>query len=291
VEKITYNLPVGCLSADLIQYGLLLLPQERPPTVLWVIFGGNAMLSTDWIYFLVGLVQRQSFQDASAAFLLFDYPGYGWNDGRPGPANVLKASLQAIRAALERFSEKEYAPPQVHLLGHSLGTAAASQLAVLLARNGMAGPPGCLLLSAPFLSIPKMAEILILKMPVSSSKWSWKSALISLIVRFLVPHHWNNAREVPAAVAAGWRLGIVHGAGDALVPSVMGRELHRVATTVAAAAGSSSAGGSRGPVYVEVKKAAHNDILMLALHDYGSLMGFGEGNRPSLTQGLPTISV
>ena len=97
---------------------------------------------------------------AHTAFLLVDYPGYGRNagaprafqrllhafGGEPSPESVLQSSQLALEAALEHVGQVD-----VHLLGHSLGAAAAAQLAAALSQ------PGLLVLSAPFIDIPHMA--------------------------------------------------------------------------------------------------------------------------------------
>ena len=66
--------------------------------------------------------------------------------GDPSPESVLQSSQLALEAALKLVGE-----PDVHLLGHSLGAAAAAQLAAAVSQ------PGLLVLSAPFIDIPHMA--------------------------------------------------------------------------------------------------------------------------------------
>merc|ERR1719265_572818 len=69
--------------------------------------------------------------------------------GKPDPGGILEASNRAVSAGLARFKDSK---PQIHVLGHSLGSACALQLAAKLAAGGY--PAGRLVLSAPFLSIP-----------------------------------------------------------------------------------------------------------------------------------------
>ena len=120
--------------------------------------------------------------DLSPSFLLVDYPGYGDNKGTPSPSNVLEASELAVQQALSSLPQ----PESLNLLGHSLGAAAAAQLAAKLS------PSGRLLLSSPFLSIDAMAAVIFGRL------------LPSWLLRSLVTHRWDNAQAAPEAAAAGW---------------------------------------------------------------------------------------
>merc|ERR1719482_2223438 len=70
----------------------------------------------------------------------------------PSPQSVLRASYLALMEALKNIG----GGPQVNVLGHSLGAAAAAQLAVYLSERGQSS--GHLVLSAPFLSVPIVAQ-------------------------------------------------------------------------------------------------------------------------------------
>eukprot|EP00927_Polykrikos_kofoidii_P024869 TRINITY_DN22497_c0_g1_i1.p1 TRINITY_DN22497_c0_g1~~TRINITY_DN22497_c0_g1_i1.p1 ORF type:complete len:629 (-),score=86.01 TRINITY_DN22497_c0_g1_i1:88-1950(-) len=276
VEKVDYTFQ-GLIVGELAQSALLLRPQDQRAEVVWVTFGGNAMLATDWFYFLAGLLRLGGPTGLSAAFLLVDYPGYGWNAGRPGPAAVLESSRNALRAGLARLAAvasddgaNASPPPEVHLFGHSLGAAAASQLALKLAQEGCR--TGCLVISAPFLSVPHMAECILCGVPPPGGGFSSTRPFLWLLLRLFVPHRWNNAAVVPAAAKAGWRLGVVHGVKDALVPVTMGRELRHLAEKAASASGLEN-----NTVLIEVPAAAHNDVLAIALREYAALMGFAAG--------------
>lgn len=305
MERIQYSLPGPPLGGCCLeQFAFLIRPHGQPAGLLWVVFGGNAMLATDWFQFVEGILKchaamqgggggngsipRRPGGDVEAAedgvssqgvapvgptpadgplpaFLLIDYPGYGSNAGRTSPMAVLEASRHALRETLLRLGAENaalgLAAPEVHLLGHSLGCAAASQLAVRLSRERCPSqPPGCLLISAPFLSVPCMAERVVGSMLSPALR-----PLLPPLTRVLVPHRWNNAAKVPAAAKAGWRVNIIHGLLDQIVPATMGRELHRLACAASGA-------GGHNPVFVEVHKAAHNDVLLRALPEYAKLM-------------------
>merc|ERR1711990_901989 len=89
--------------------------------------------------------------------------------------------------------------------------------------------------------------------------------LLPTLTQLFVPHRWNNMARVQTAVDAGWRVNVIHGILDRIVPVSMGRELHRVAC----AAGAKIA---YKPGFVEIAKAGHNDVLMRALPEYAKLM-------------------
>lgn len=263
-QKISYSFP-GPVCGHFDQTAVLLQPQSSDISGLWVLFGGNAFLASDWLNFVQSVVQEGGSQ-ARAAYLLLDPPGYGWNAGRPSPASVLAASRQAVRVAVQACASGGGPPPQVHLLGHSLGAAEASQLACGLAREGAS--LGTLMLSAPFLSIPHMAERI-----VGGALPSALRPVLSPIIHLAVPHRWDNVSNVPAAAKAGWRLCIVHGTMDPMCPVKHGRELHRLATAaVSSSSRSFSDSRSTNPSFTEIAKAGHNDVLQIGMLDYAHLM-------------------
>lgn len=238
---------------------------------LWVVCGGNAMLATDWLSFLDFVLRSSDGPAAGIAFLLMDYPGYGWNEGRPSPVAILASCRQALRKAREALGGSVVLP-QVHLLGHSLGCAAVTQLAVRLSREGQS--PGRLLLSAPFLNLPCMADRMIGPLLPAALRAVWPTLL-----DWLVPHRWDNKALVPAAAQAGWRVGIVHGALDSMVPTSMGKELHRLA----------SAAGGPSPSFVQVPGAEHNEVLLKALPQYAKLMELHDAEAPLQVGARATI--
>jgi len=214
-HKVSYSF-AGRFTGDLEQTALLIRPESREASCLWVLHGGNAMLATDWIVHLDRMLRTQ--RPIDAAFLLVDYPGYGWNSGRPTPLAVVTASKAAVNAAFTLLGST----PQVNCLGHSLGCAAVSQLATELSICGL--PPGRMILSAPFLDIPCMAMRVLGGLLPASIR-----SIFPPLLRALVPHQWKNTEHVPAAAKAGWRVSIVHGSLDELVPCTMGKELQTLA--------------------------------------------------------------
>lgn len=250
--------PAGMLRAPAKHSALLLQPEGAAGSSgLWAVFGGNAMTARDWLTFFLELLSAHAPESQPRpAVLLVDYPGYGANGGQPSPSSVLAGQLAALPAALSRLGAR---PAQLHLLGHSLGAAAAAQLASQLSAGasaqslaaGAAAPElGRLVLSAPFVSIEAMAQQLF-----------GHALLPAWLLRLLVAHSWSNAEWVPRAAAGGWQVHIVHGTLDSIVPVWMGRSLR-------------DAVRGRGDEceFVEIPKAGHNDLLCWT-DQYASLMG------------------
>ncbi|CAK0910263.1 unnamed protein product [Prorocentrum cordatum] len=143
MEKVSYAIRRPILGS--FEQSAFLLRPESGVSVLWVVHGGNAMLATDWLSILDGVLRQ--IPPIGIGFLLVDYPGrYGLNAGRPSPGAALAASQAAVAAALAALQEA----PRVCLLGHSLGCAASAQLAASLI------PPAHMVISAPFSDIPTM---------------------------------------------------------------------------------------------------------------------------------------
>jgi len=265
LEQVRYALPSrwprssGKGEAD--QVAFLVHPAAGPPSGgLWVVFGGNAMVGTDWFEFCWMLLSRLPRSGPQPAFLLVDYPGYGANAGEPSPGGALAASIAACHAALPCLP----APPaELHILGHSLGAAAAAQLAARLpSERGAVGAlrRGRLVLSAPFLNIEAMAQTIFGKI-VGAAEGGRTPPAWALWP--LLAHHWDNARQVPRAARAGWDVSIVLGARDEIVPPSMGRALRDMVE---------QSGGQCN--FVEVPRVGHNDVVFKAIPQYAALMGF-----------------
>lgn len=233
------------------QQGFLLRPKDEEVRALWFIFGGNAMVAHDWLQFCQHLIARDA--GHGQAYVLMDYPGYGANDGQPSPSVVLQASLRLLRAAIVELGCKQ---PQVNFLGHSLGAAVAARLAANLARMDVV--PGQLVMSAPFLSIPHVVTDLL------ADRCPRPLAYVVLLplLRLLVPHAWNNVKALPQAAACKWRISIIHGGQDKLVPVTHGRELYRIAHRAMGTQAS----------FLELPQAGHNDLLNVGFNHYVGLI-------------------
>ena len=126
------DIPYRVEAAQQVAYWIPVAPDvsanEAANAPIWLLFGGNAALAQDWVGFVHQY--RSASDSVPCHFLLVDYPGYGANEGSPSPQSLLlgaRAALDALAAARTLPPAAVYA--RTHIVGHSLGCAAALQLA------------------------------------------------------------------------------------------------------------------------------------------------------------------
>lgn len=175
--------------------GLVKLPEA--PDAPWVVmFAGNgAQLLEGGQKFLEQLAQDNDWGLATWA-----YRGFDGSTGRPGP----KGLAQDARAISQHLEQKHQVnSPRLHVVGFSLGTFVAVQVAVH--RSGQGRPPETLSLIAPFTRIHAV--------PVS---WYW---------RWARP---DAYRLLPVIDEVQAPLLVLHGTADEALPVAQGREVaHR----------------------------------------------------------------
>ncbi len=171
---------------------------ERTPARVWIVFSGNASLALGWLHF----VERNP--NASDAFLLVDYPGYGSSAGTASIITTRESSEKAIATLAQQLGiAEEEIQGRICVLGHSLGAAAALDLAVRY-------PIQRAVLVAPFTTLREEAALVVGR-PFS----------------YLLIENYDNRsrlREL-AARAQPPRIAIFHGADDTLIPPTMGEAL------------------------------------------------------------------
>lgn len=129
-----------------------------------------------------------------AAFL--SWRGYGGSTGRPTEAGLVADAT----AALAFLQDRGVPPPQVALVGESLGTGVAVQLA---ARN----PVGAIVLEAPYTAA----------VDVAARAYPW------LPVRLLMKDQFRSRAHIGQVNAP---LLVLHGEQDRVIPFAMGRALY-----------------------------------------------------------------
>jgi uncharacterized protein len=192
------------------------------PGKIWLVFGGNGTVALDWLDF-VGRCP-----DTLAGFLLLDYPGYGECEGKPSPETILESTRNAVGALVQWLGVRQTdLDPQLAVLGHSLGAAAALNFAAH-------HPVQRVVLIAPFTSLRDMAK-----------------RSVGTPLCYLLRHDFDNRARLREILSAHPQLQvtIVHGSADQVIPVDMGRDL-------AAAAGGRVA-------YIEIPHADHNAILSI----------------------------
>lgn len=166
-------------------------PAEGRPVVLFLHGNAGAMADrADRLAFYQG-------RGLGAAFL--SWRGYGGSTGRPQEAGLLADAS----AALAFLRDRGIAPGRVALVGESLGTGIAVQLAAQ-------DPVGAVVLEAPFTAAVDIAARAYPWVPV---RWLMRD-------RYLSRDHIGRVRAP---------LLILHGETDQVVPFAMGRALHDLA--------------------------------------------------------------
>lgn len=215
VDRVRFEAAEGGQSA-------FLYPRREsgPPGKVWWLFGGNGSTALDWLSVL-GANQVPP----GVVFVLFDYPGYGFNKGRPSP--------ESIAESIDRLHEKlcldwgltsRELSDRSAVLGHSLGSAVALDVA---ARHGMRE----VIAVSPFTSMKDMAKL----------KFGW--------LHHLLAHHFDNRSAILRLNEneTRARIQIFHGRKDSLIPVSMGRELWELT--------------ERNAQFNEIPGSGHNDIL------------------------------
>ncbi len=108
--------------------------------------------------------------------LLFDYRGYGLSEGRPDEEGLARDARAAWRHVVEA---RGVDPGRVVLMGHSLGSAVATRLALELgavdqgdgARSMAPGRPAALVVGSPFPSMPTVFEHHAPWLPARALRW------------------------------------------------------------------------------------------------------------------------
>jgi len=186
--------PVKIATAD----GLTLLSwYHRPPTAgapLMILFHGNGGTIE------IRAAKAKAYIDAGFGVLLLEYRGYGGNPGSPSEAGLYADG----RAALAFAAAQGVAPDHWIIIGESLGTGVAVQMAV---EQHVAA----LVLEAPYTSVADVAQ----------SDFPW------FPVWWLVRDRFDSADKI---ARIGVPIFIVQGERDEVIPVRFGRMLFAAAS-------------------------------------------------------------
>jgi len=214
-----------------------------PTSTVVLAFHGNAEVSR-WLVPWASTLANE----AGVCVVLAEYRGY---DGLAGPPTYT-ASAHDARAALDYVHDSlKVAPSNVVLLGHSLGSAIAAELAA-------AAAPRALILLAPFSSARAMAGRMIVPG-------------LRVLFRFISRVHFDTVARVAAMKTPVW---VAHGDRDVVVPVRMGREVF-------------AAAAHPGELLV-VSGAGHNDVAEVGGSAYWSWLARAIRSEaaPSTTRGV-----
>jgi pimeloyl-ACP methyl ester carboxylesterase len=162
----------------------------RPIIVFFHGNGGSLALASQ---------ETQGFTQAGYGVLLVEYRGYGGNPGSPSEEGFYRDG----RAAFVFLAAQGVTPARTIIVGHSLGTGTATEMAREFAF-------AALILLAPFTSIPDAAA----------------QAMPYAPVRWLVRDRFDNLAKLPHLRMP---VLILHGTADSIVPFALGERLAEVA--------------------------------------------------------------
>lgn len=225
---------ISFMTSEGSQFAFYVPPKEKIESIpqrIWVLFGGNAMLALDWSEFI------QHYPDQNTGFFLIDYPGYGYNQGRPSPKSILENSEQGIAVLAETLGlSVNEVLSKVHLLGHSLGSGVALEFAVRF-------PVSQVILSAPFTSIQEVA-----------------CSIVGKPLCYLITHRFDNYARLQelSNVFPLLQVSIIHGIEDQIIPIRMGRKLAQDFQNFVS--------------IQEIQQADHNSLLSIAEKQFYATM-------------------
>lgn len=203
--------------------GQLYAAETEAPAILF--FHGNGEIAADYdgiapLYTRLGIT-----------LLVTDYRGYGRSGGSPTCSNLLTDAVTVFNALDRVFEDHGLVPSHLYVMGRSLGSAAAIEVAV------HAGD--------------KLAGLII-----ESGGWDTVGLLARLGVRM------QGGDEAHDGLGNRAKMGrittptlIIHGENDVLIPAAEGQELYR----------SSAAQDKR---LVLIPGAGHNDLMTVGMAQY-----------------------
>jgi pimeloyl-ACP methyl ester carboxylesterase len=218
VEAVSYE------TAGRKHRAFLLNHANSPPERIWWFFCGNGSVALDWI----GLVGRAD-PAWNQAYVLFDYPGYGFNPGNPNPRSIARAVDDAFPAVAEQLglSSGELAR-RSGVVGHSLGAAAALDTADRYEMESV-------IAISPFTSMKDMAD-----------------RQVGPVLGSFLRHRFENTGPVDRLLGReSMNIVLFHGKRDGIVPFEMGESLSARANPHR----------GRGLLFIPVDGAGHNDIV------------------------------
>lgn len=203
--------------------GVLFPAQPEAPAILY--YHGNGEIAADY-YDLADF-----YNQIGISLLVMDYRGYGTSGGYPTASNLVSDAVDVFPGISQVFADHELAPPRLYVMGRSLGSVPAIELAVQKA--------------------PKLAGLII---------ESGFSDTFGLIQRLGI--RVEGADEQRDGFRSGWKMEqvtiptlVLHGQSDVLIPATDGKELFERC-------------GAATKRLVLIPGAGHNDIMMVGMREY-----------------------
>ena len=205
--------------------GKLYVASATAPVVLF--FHGNGEIASDYDTI------SSFYTELGLTLLVIDYRGYGTSDGTPTATALLADARASFERAGDIFAEHGLEPERVYVMGRSLGSAAALEVAAHAADGRLAG---LILESAFAYTFPLIERIGFLQLP---DAYEQKDGFgnIEKIERTRLPTL------------------IIHGERDWIIPISDARALYE-------------ASPAADKKLVKVPGAGHNDLMMIGRRAY-----------------------
>lgn len=208
------------------------------PAILY--FHGNGEIAADYDDL------AEYYTRLGITLLVIDYRGYGISNGTPTTSNVLKDALTVFDRVAGIFASHGLSPTQLYVMGRSLGSAAAIEVA-LHANDQLAG----LIIESGFAQTFLILARLGMVLPGADEERDGV----------------GNARKISQITT---RTLIIHGQQDILIPVAQALILHRCCATL-------------DKRLVLIPYAGHNDLIMLGRSQYfDAIERFVSSARPVL---------
>ena len=196
-----------------------------PAAPLILFFHGNGEIAAD--YFDIAPAYTQ----LGISLLVMDYRGYGTSDGTPTASRLVSDAVAAFEAVKRLCAENGLSPSQFYVMGRSLGSAAAIEVATR-AGERLAG----LIIESGFADTFGLLARLGAFAPGADEERDGV----------------GNATKISHITA---RTLIIHGQADVLIPAADARELYRKSAT-------------RDKRLVIIPGAGHNDLMWVGMTQY-----------------------
>ena len=223
-----------------IKVGGRLYPTNGPTAPAILFFHGNGEIAADYDYI------APLFGQLGVKKLVIDYRGYGSSDGTPTVSNTVKDAVTVFAAVGGIFNSHGLSPEQVYVMGRSLGSVSAIEIA-LQAGAFPGGPQGT-----------RLAGLII------ESGFADTLGLLGRLgfpITGLNPEMdkiGNGSKMTPIKT----KTLIIHGEEDSLIPAAQGEKLYH-----------NCAASSKQQVLIP--SAGHNDLLMVGTNQYlGAIKSF-----------------
>jgi len=202
--------------------GRLYPASEQAPAILF--FHGNGEIAADYDHLFRLYVERD------ITLLVVDYRGYGASNGTPTVTNLMTDAIALSKATDTIFAQHHLSPARLYVMGRSLGSAPAIEIAVESPKNQIAG----LIIESGF------ANTLVLL------------NRLGVVIHAHIPDKYNNVSKMSQMTLP---LLVIHGENDVLIPASEGYELYQRAATT-------------HKQLALIPGAGHNDLMMLGMFQY-----------------------